>query len=215
MERVKRLSILGDSVSTYMGASNDEGASESTIINPYFYRPPFPLSGTYWHRVMEHFGLLLCVNNSYSGGNLSGWGDPISGVSRADKLARDDGTLPDLIILFMGLNDLGRGVDVGVFAADYRKTLAVFRKRYPRARVVCVNMPDRDPVLYERTVLFNRAIGDAVKEAGDGYCIADLFASRLKDDFYYMNTLDGLHPDEDGMKMIAEVVEQAIRQNCN
>ena len=28
--------------------------------------------------------------------------------------------------------------------------------------------------------------------------------------FYYMNTLDGLHPDEDGMRIIAEVVIEAI-----
>lgn len=28
-----------------------------------------------------------------------------------------------------------------------------------------------------------------------------------------MNTLDGLHPDEDGMRMIAEVIINAIEQN--
>jgi hypothetical protein len=28
-----------------------------------------------------------------------------------------------------------------------------------------------------------------------------------------MNTLDGLQPDEDGMRIIAEVVEEAFRKN--
>ena len=208
---MKRLSILGDSISTYIGISNNDAANESTGVNPYFYRPPFPLSGTYWARVIEHFGLSLCVNNAYSGGNLSGQGDPISGVSRAAALARDDGQMPDLILVFMGINDLGRGVDIGVFSADYRKTLAIIRQHYPQAKVVCVNLPDRHPSVHERTLLFNQAISDAVAAMGEGFYIADLFNSRLKDDFYYLNTLDGLHPDEDGMRIIADVVIDTIK----
>ena len=47
--------------------------------------------------------------------------------------------------------------------------------------------------------------------AGENFFIADLFHSRLQNDFYYINTVDGLHPDEDGMAYIAEVVEAAIR----
>jgi len=30
-----------------------------------------------------------------------------------------------------------------------------------------------------------------------------------------MNTVDGLHPDEDGMKIIAEIVEDAIKTHYN
>jgi len=50
-----------------------------------------------------------------------------------------------------------------------------------------------------------------VAEAGERFFVADLFHSRLNNDFYYINTVDGLHPDEDGMRIIAEVVEEAIR----
>jgi lysophospholipase L1-like esterase len=50
-----------------------------------------------------------------------------------------------------------------------------------------------------------------VKFAGDNFFIADLFNSRLNNDFYYNNTLDGLHPDEDGMHIIAEVIERSFK----
>ena len=87
MLKGKRMSILGDSVSTYKGASNDASANFSTSYNPYFYRLPFPLEKTYWSLILDKFGMSLCVNNSWSGGNLSGIDDESSGVNRASQLS--------------------------------------------------------------------------------------------------------------------------------
>ena len=211
----KTLSILGDSVSTYKGVSNDVTANATLLYNPYYYREPLPLEKTYWKLVMASLGLSLCVNNSWSGGNLSGTDNPDAGVNRVNNLSRDDGTDPDIIIVFMGINDLGRRVDIDAFASDYARTLTILKQRYPTSKVCCVNLPDRDILMKKQTQLFNGKIADAVAAAGENFFVADLFGSRLNNDRYYDNTIDGLHPDEDGMKMIAEVVEQAIRQNCN
>lgn len=209
----KKLSILGDSISTYRGVSDDATANATLVYNPYHYRDPMPLEKTYWSLVMTELGMTLCVNNSWSGGNLSGRGDPDSGVNRAQHLIRDDGTAPDVVIVFMGINDLGRRVDVSVFAADYACTLRTIGSCCPDAIVCCVNLPDRDIAMRRATEQFNAAIDAAVGAAGDGFFVADLFHSRLNNDCYYRNTFDGLHPDEDGMRMIAEVVTEAIRQH--
>ena len=211
MLKGKRLSILGDSISTYRGVSNDAAACASTKYNQCYYREPFPLGGTYWRVVMDRLGLELAVNNSYSGGNLSGRDNPDSGVMRAQNLSRDDGISPDLVIVFMGINDLGRGVCAEVFQEDYLFALETVKKNHPSAAVCCVNLPDRDIFLTERARIFNAAISDAVNKLGKNFFLADLFSSRLRGDFYYMNTLDGLHPDEDGMRHIADVVESAIK----
>ena len=215
MLKHKKLSILGDSISTYKAVSDDASANSTLIYNPYYYREPLPLEKTYWSIVMEQFGLSLCVNNSWSGGNISGQDNPNSGVNRANNLSRDDGTSPDIIIVFMGMNDLGRKIDISVFSADYEHTLMTIKKKHPNAIVCCVNLPDRDVVMKKQTELFNAAIETAVKTAGDNFFVADLFNSRLNNDCYYMNTLDGLHPDEDGMRIIADVVIDAIKQNLN
>lgn len=215
MFRGKRLSILGDSISTYKGVSNDASANSTLVYNPYYYRDPLPIEKTYWRIVMDSLGLTLCVNNSWSGGNLSGRDDPSSGVNRVCELTRNDGSTPDLIIVFMGINDLGRRIDASVFTLDYERTLATIKERHPSARVCCVNLPDRDIRMRQQTLVFNGIIEAAVRTAGEGFFVADLFNSRLNNDCYYINTLDGLHPDEDGMRMIAEVVESAIKQNCN
>ncbi len=214
MLKEKSLSILGDSISTYQGISNDESAHPSIGYHPYYYRDPFPPQKTYWAILLRRLGLTLCVNNSWSGGNLSGRDDPDSGINRAACLARSDGTIPHIIIVFMGINDLGRGIASSVFAADYQGTLAIIKETYPHAAVCCVNLPDRDPTLKMRTEVFNEVIAQAVAAAGDRFFVADLFGSRLNNECYYMNTLDGLHPDEDGMSIIADAVETAIRANC-
>lgn len=213
MLKGKKVSILGDSISTYQGVSNDSSVNSTLFYNPCYYRDPFPLERTYWMRILNSLGMYLCVNNSWSGGNLSGRKDESSGVNRAYQLTKDNGEAPDLVIVFIGLNDLGRGIGVDVFSEDYNETLQIIKRKLPHARVCCVNLPDRDIVLKKRAVLFNLAIENAVNNAGDNFFIADLFGSRLNNDFYYDNTIDGLHPDEDGMRIIAEVVEEAIKRN--
>ena len=210
----KRLSILGDSISTYRYVSNDPSMNNTIGDNPYFYREPFPLERTYWRIVQDELGLSLCVNNSWSGGNLSGRDDQSSGVNRARELTDNGGRKPDLIIVFMGINDLGRGFSEAVFSADYDRTLEIIKNNYPDAFVCCVNLPDRDIVLKKRTELFNAAIEDAVERAGERFFVADLFNSPLNNDNYYNNTLDSLHPDEDGMREIARVVADAIKNHC-
>ncbi len=210
----KFLSILGDSISTYTGVSDNPNINSTLFCNHNFYKKPFPLEKTYWMRLIKDLGFTLCVNNSFSGGTLSDKYNPDSGMNRANHLSKDDGTTPDFIIIFMGINDFGMNVDVSVFRDDYEKTLATVKNNYPNARVCCVNLPDRDARFTRQTKIYNDAIEEAVSLFGDGFFVADLFSSKLKGDFYYLNTLDGLHPNENGMKIIAEVIRDAILKNC-
>ena len=210
----KFLSILGDSVSTYRGVSNDRYANSTIWGNRWFYDDPFPKEKTYWYLVMEEFGMKLCVNNSWSGGNLSGRDIEAAGVNRVNYLSRNDGTDPDFIIFFMGMNDLGRGVDLEVFKDDYERTLETMKWKYPKAYVCCINMPNRHVSVKKRTMLFNEIIENAVKKMNDKkYFVADLFNSEWSNENYINNTTDCLHPDEDGMKIITKVVVNAIREN--
>jgi len=212
MLKGKYLSILGDSVSTYNGVSNDGSANAALYANRvYYFSRHFPVESTYWHIILREYGMRLCVNNSFSGGELSGKDNPFSGVSRSRHLSRDSGESPDVIIVFMGLNDLGRGVDAEIFRSDYEATLSTIARDHPLARVFCVNMPNRPNFLTERTKIINSVIEGAVEAAGDNFFLVRLYDHVFKDyDEFYMNTVDGLHPDPDGMKIIAEAIRTAI-----
>lgn len=207
-EKEVLVSILGDSISTYEGYSNDAETSISTACNPVYYSDQLSPEETYWGRLLEAFEFSLCVNNSWSGGLLTGENNPTSGVERAKYLANDRGEKPDIIILFMGINDLGWGVSPEEFRIGYRKTLLTFKELYPNASVICVNMPNRKPYAEIATKEYNKVISDCVEEAGKGFSVADLYnayeecGDGEEKDSYNNQTLDGLHPDANGMEYI-------------
>lgn len=112
------LSILGDSISTFGGVSND-GTQNKTISGNAVWYPEgntnvMNASKTYWGRLMESTGMRLCVNNSWSGSRVYGAaGGSGNMLSRATQLHKDNGTAsagddtdPNLIFVYMGINDL-------------------------------------------------------------------------------------------------------------
>ena len=109
----KTISILGDSISTYEGYSNDSKANSTTkghaVYYPKYENSLLGYQSTYWGRLMTDLNMSLCVNNSWGGGRVMGksatnYLDRMT--YRATELDRDDGTKPDVIISYMGINDV-------------------------------------------------------------------------------------------------------------
>ncbi len=115
----KYLSILGDSISTFKGVSNDSSYNHTIGNNAVYYQPK-DLPGwqyTYWGRVMAQTGMKLCVDNAWSGARVYGRADTNyadAAPLRATELDNDNGTpdnpaddiKPDVILFYMGTNDL-------------------------------------------------------------------------------------------------------------
>lgn len=108
----KKLSILGDSISTFNGYSNNTSYN-STIGNNavYYYKNSGGLNGsglydhrdTYWYRLIEDLEMELCVDNAWSGSKVL---DKNNMPGRATQLHNNKGENPDVIIFYMGINDL-------------------------------------------------------------------------------------------------------------
>ncbi len=214
----KRISILGDSISSYEGVSNDSSVLRALARNASYYRAPFPLESTYWMRLIVKYGMRLCVNNSWSGACLTervpgmGEDDTASfspGVARVEQLADGQGNTPDVIVLFMGLNDLGRGVTKEEFSSGYKRVVERIKALYPDAVTFCMGMPDRVESLRERTIAYNEEIERAVGTDGH-FVYVDLFHSEMSGMGYILRTRDSLHPNEGGMARIADVIENAF-----
>ena len=225
-------SVLGDSISTYRGWSDDVLRNATTAGYPVAYGPTvMDVRATWWHRLIEYDGLTLCVNNSYSGSTVGPSGDGATGGAyegRAVNLHRDGGEEPELILFFMGANDYknhtfpvgrwqGEGSDPPEnFAQAYGLTLARMRGRYPKSRIVCLSVlpntfndftrADADGSILAR---YCTAIGSAAHAFGAEYL--DLRAetgitAREHARFYR----DGLHPNALGMEKIYEAVRGAV-----
>lgn len=200
-----RWSILGDSISTFQGFTPPGG---------FYYAPSSgPVTGvsdvedTWWMQVIRARGGVLLANNSWSGSTVAESGNlGAASLSRIRKLG-PDGVSPDVVMVFTGLNDVGRYVALETFRADYEKMIRRIMERYPGARVLCgtltvgyIERPLFPRLSYfgQRLEEYNDAIREAVSVTGAG--LADLAA--LEESY---ESMDGLHPSGVGMRQVAEL----------
>ncbi len=119
----KTVSVLGDSISTYLDVSNGAAAdtSNTTIRDGVLYYDAqkirdlgVELNSTWWQRTVNTVGASLLVNNSWSGSyvkdaSTNAVSTPGAYLGRAQQLHDDTGDnagqTPDMVFVFMGTND--------------------------------------------------------------------------------------------------------------
>lgn len=221
----KLFSILGDSVSTLFGYSQPLGAEFYNAYRKYetgVYEP----QDTWWGQVIAELGGRLLVNDSFSGSTVCytknnetqsyGCSD-----KRTSTLGSDD-AVPDVVIVWMGCNDRGLGIklypsceaeigDTSVFSEAYRVMLTKIHNNYPQAEIWCVTLPLADRGGYSPSAAakritcdYSRVIADRAAECGCrliDICVMQPYIS-----------CDGLHPNDIGMKMIAQAILAALKE---
>ena len=152
----KKVSIFGDSMSTFAGAIPAGNQTFYTGNNAGVHS----VSDTWWWKTIDALGLELVVNNSWSGRAVSSIRDGESGHStdagykEANVLALKTATeSPDIIIVKLGHNDFNHGASLGnydgstalptdptTFLDAYAIMLDLIMRTYPLARVYCCTM---------------------------------------------------------------------------
>ena len=174
----KTISILGDSISTYIDVSNNTDYNSTIGANAVYYgqkNTDVTQSETWWQQVIDVLDMKLCVNNSWSGSYVLQERNDTKGayVSRCEQLHNDNtGEEPDVIVVFMGTNDYSYYQDtLGTADLDYDALLQpdaepstaceayaiMLHKisvRYPDAEVYCLGLlPRRVPDLDGKDVV--------------------------------------------------------------
>lgn len=225
------LSILGDSISTYDG------------YIPEGFAVFYPLGGevtdvsqTWWMRLLEDTGMELCSNDSGSGSTCVGdslsLDDPKYGCSgyRISLIAGKQGKMPDVIIVYMGTNDLLIGVPLGDndgtklvdegmvenFSDAYTLILDGLESNYPAAQIYCCTLaPVGDWGTDSPFVIFTNYLGLTAEDYSKriqiiadnrGIPVIDLYHCGVEIDNLHEMTTDGVHMTPAGM----ECVERAV-----
>lgn len=109
----KTYSILGDSISTFKGCLKSDDRNYTGAAYAYFYPKEYmnDVNKTWWRRMEALTGLSLLCNCAWSGsqtcGNSLATNTAAAGCStRRVKDLSKDGIAPDIIIIFIGINDL-------------------------------------------------------------------------------------------------------------
>lgn len=202
-DQKKRISILGDSVSTFAGITPPEALfydawrqEETGVTSP---------DDTWWMQVIQGMGGMLGVNNSYAGSTVSG-GFMTSGTSEKRLRTLSAEGEPDMILVAMGANDWGFGVHPQEFEYEYRRMLQRMKRLYPRAEIWCATILRGKPVP-EEEMFFNvdgvispNIYSDIIRGIGteEAVHLADVSGYHME-----YETIDGVHPNREGMKMIA------------
>ncbi|MCH5261402.1 MAG: hypothetical protein J1F42_00650 [Lachnospiraceae bacterium] len=225
------LSILGDSISTYDGWIM-EGAA---IFYP-FYGDLTDVSQTWWMRLLDDTGMELCANDSSSGSTCVGdsldVGDFRYGCSsyRLSFLTGKQGKMPDVIIIYMGTNDLLKDIPIGDndgtqlveegivenFSDAYCLILDKLASEYPASEIYCCTLPPigdgGDDMVYEDYVnklgLISQDYSERIEAIADskGISVIDLSDCGIGLSDLSEMTIDGVHFTTAGM----EYIEQAM-----
>lgn len=221
--KAKFFSVLGDSVSTLSGYSQPTGAEFYNAYRKY-ETDVYDLSDTWWGQVIEALGGRLLINDSISGSTVCSLSHNRSeacacGDRRISGLGTDE-CAPDIIMIFMGLNDRGYGVklrpldegqrgDESIFSEAYRIMLEKIRACYLRAEIWCLTLPLADHDGYAPSVtakLKTEAYSGVIAE-----CAAACGCRRIDiHDMEPYSSCDGLHPNAKGMQMVAQAVLKAL-----
>ena len=213
---------MGDSISTFEG------------INPFYYNTFYTAerkceadildpADTWWGMIIKVLGGELLVDNAWSGSLVSKLPQcEIESYGASDARTAflgDNGLSPDVIMVYIGTNDWGWNVkvypseeeksDISVFSVAYNEMLSKIKRNYPEAEVWRYTLCYSDSMLQKNFTLPFAEITGTIDEysrairacASENACrLLDLCRNKVG-----YTTIDDLHPDKNGMKMIADV----------
>lgn len=207
----RKISILGDSISTFAGYTPGEGVFYDSYVQ--WEAGIKSVEDTWWMQVLRAVDGELGVNHSLAGSMVSGnLSTSAMSEERIKKLGENG--IPDSILVSAGCNDWGFCVLPEEFEEAYQMMLHRLKKQYPHTDIWCATLPEgKQP---EGRAFFNvdgtiskRVYSDIIRKAAakaEVY-IADLAASQRE-----YGTIDGIHPDKAGMKTLADMWIREIKK---
>lgn len=228
----KKLSVLGDSISTFAGYIPSGNKVWYTGSN----NGVSAVTDTWWRKLTDALGMELLVNESWSGSRVTTTGGEASAgcMARCSSLGTTNAD-PDVIAVYMGINDFNNGVAIGSYdgTGDFPADTTTFREayavmldkiltKYPNAEVWVCTLPycERNgentfPEVNGNGVTlgaWNEAIRDLAALFGVKvleYATCGLTYQNMDTHMGDYASGEGLHPNAAGHSLIAN---QAIRQ---
>lgn len=219
----KKVSILGDSISTFRG------------YNPKGNRIRYPdignikcdvlkVNDTWWYQLLKMWDAKLLVNDSSAGTRIcniyskdlkentdKGPSRALASTTRIKRLAKGK-TKPDVILFYGGTNDRLSGIKTGSFnpskaPASIKKSVKKWNTFADAFVAAIVRMENYYPNAQIIVIIHNVGASKkkVMKDVCNYYNISYVDISNIKGPLLY----DGLHPNKKGMKMIADTIYSA------
>ncbi len=230
----KYISFLGDSISTFSGWSNNTSHNNSIGGNAIWYPnnnyagANLSVQDTWWHIVAKELGYEIAVNNSWSGSVVNS--AQTYNVRARNLHNTSNGAKPDVVVVFMGVNDYAAGTAVGAydgkteppvtptnFSEAYGRTIKNILDKYEGVEVYCCTfLPDRKRFSgsTNKQGIDESAYNEAIRTiaANMGVNLIDLYNnSGITPSNISQFTVDKLHPNKNGMEKVAKTIIDVIK----
>ena len=233
-----KLSILGDSISTFDGYIPTDynifypGSGDISTVEKTWWWQVMNATG------MELNANASSSNTTITGDSLDTTGSaPGCSTKRMiDLTPGDDGPAPNILIVFMGTNNFLRSVELGTFTEPspqdegvvnnfcdaYELMIQKLNALYPNAEIYFCTLletnagdVDEYPQSYPATNKNGNTIGDfnaeiATIASAYSYPVIDVHNCGITYETLDQYTSDGVHPNTEGAKLIAEYVTNAL-----
>ena len=210
----KKVSILGDSISTFYAEGSEMNSyysGENQFYYPRYSATVKTVDLTWWYQLIKNNSLTLGINNSWSGSCASGT-ITSAGVQDSRINTLDDNGTPDIVIIYLGTNDCASAVEVSVFAAAI-ETIVAKVKALGVSDIFITTLGysayDNGKYSDANRILYNAEIR---RIAGEQNCGIVPLDDYIQDDSYSFYLGDNLHYNAKGAALLAKVYEKAIKE---
>lgn len=208
------IAIMGDSISTFYSPNskvNSIWQGENQFYYPRYAPSVSSVTLTWWYQTVEALGANLLVNNSLSGSAVCVGNHKASDRARILKNMYNN-QIPDVLIIYMGVNDGVSEVATNTFEKGYRTMLELIETNFPSCQVFVCTLPYETYTDGTYRIPYN----DVIEKLADEFEIPVIDFENLwdastekKNDWHYL--YDNIHPGTLGMQKIAQVVTKAIK----
>lgn len=202
-----------------MGYSNNGSETNNTISdNAVYYghtskNTSISVSDTWWMQVINNAGMNLLVNNSYSGDWVTHKGIERS-VQLHDNTGNEEDINPDIIAVYLGVNDFNGEVSLDTFEEAYSTMVEGMTNKYNNAQsgtscdiFLFTLVPNKYRINDEELVKYNNIIKFIGKQYGctivDLYSNSGITAENCTS-YTYSSEAQALHPNAYGMDLITD-----------
>ena len=215
----KKISLLGDSITTYYSKDSPLNSSFQGLYEYYYPNPNTDVktvNQTWWYTMLSKTETNLGLNNSrggakvYNGGNEN---DLTAGMNYARINDLDNNGNPDIIVIYMGTNDYVTDVTEQAFKSSYNTMLNRIYEVYPNVDVFMCTIQSPGsayaPAFRERWTRFNEIIRN-ISSTRNIPLIE--FDKAITDSNHSSNTSDALHPNVNGMLLLGNKAAEEIKR---
>ena len=209
-----KVSILGDSISTFYAAGSEMNSYYSGTNQ--FYYPTYSatiktVQSTWWYKLIKNNKMELGINNSWSGS--CAYGTNSSAGQHDDRINTiDENGMPDVVIIYLGTNDCASGYATEDFISAIETMIEKIRNiGNPDIFITTLGYSAYKGSSYseERRVSYNEALRNVALERDCGIIPLDDY---IVDNSYMFYLGDNLHYNAKGAELLSKIYEKAIKE---